>query len=130
VFRDPKAPIKIIATEIDDEHYVVNRRGEIRQDVRIYVDEHDMGRIRGGYACAKCYEVQDKPFPEKCSVCKFPMRDRQSEFIAKGYRGNIRVGPSTSIEDEYAFMDEWAEIQRRNQRDPATRPSQIWLPGS
>lgn len=127
--RDARAPIRIIGSEIDEENLVVNSNGDIRHDVMVIVHEDDMGRIRGGYACCKCYEVQEKAFPERCWVCKFPMRDRQAEFIAKGYRGNVRIGPSTTLEDEYAFMDEWAEIQRRNKRDPILRPSQVWLPG-
>lgn len=128
--RDPRAPVKIIGVETDDEYYVVNQNGEVRRDCRVIIDEFDMGRIRAGYVCAKCYEVQDSAFPKECWVCKFPMADRQAEFVAKGYRGNVRVGPSTTLEDEYAFMEEWGEIQRRKQRDPITRPTQIWLPGT
>lgn len=127
--RDPRSPVRIVSTEIDTENYVVNRDGEIRRDVLVTVDEEDMGRIRSGYVCAKCYEPQEKSFPENCWVCKFPMRDRQSEFVAKGYRGNVRVGPTTSLEDEYAFMDEWAEIQRRKNRDPILNKTQVLLPG-
>ena len=128
-YRDPRSPIRITGVETDTEHYVVNRNGEIRRDHLIYIDEYDMGRIRAGYACAKCYEVQSEPFPEQCSVCRFPMRDRQAEFVAKAYRGNVRIGPTTTPEDEEAFMAEWAEIQRRNSRDEILRPTQIWLPG-
>jgi hypothetical protein len=124
-----RPPIKIIGAEIDEEHYVVNSNGDIRHDVMVIIDEEDMGAIKAGYYCAKCYEPQDKPFPDECWVCKFPMSDRQAEFIAKGYRGNVRIGPSTSIEDEVAFMDEWGEIQKRKNRDSILRPSQVLLPG-
>ena len=123
-----RKPIRIIGSEIDEENLVVNSNGDIRHDVMVIIDPDDMGAIRAGYYCAKCYEPQEKPFPKECWVCKFPMSDRQSEFIAKGYRGNVRVGPSTTLDDEYAFMDEWEEIQRRKKRDPILNPSQIWLP--
>lgn len=128
--RDARAPIKIIGVEIDEENLVINSNGEMRHDVLVFVDEEDMGRIRAGYACARCYEVQNDPFPERCWVCRFPMKEKQSEFIAKGYRGNIRVGPSTTIEEEYAVMHEWQEIQVRKKRDSILNPSQVWLPGS
>ena len=123
-----RKPIRIIGSEIDEENLVVNSNGDIRHDVMVIIDPDDMGAIRAGYYCAKCYEPQEKPFPKECWVCKFPMSDRQSEFIAKGYRGNVRVGPSTTLDDEYAFMDEWEEIQLRKKRDPILNPSQIWLP--
>src|SRR3990167_5491520 len=123
-----RKPIRIIGSEIDEENLVVNSNGDIRHDVMVIIDPDDMGAIRAGYYCAKCYEPQETPFPKECWVCKFPMSDKQSEFIAKGYRGNVRVGPSTTIADEYGFMDEWEEIQRRKQRDPILNPSQIWLP--
>ena len=123
-----RKPIRIIGSEIDEENLVVNSNGDIRHDVMVIIDPDDMGAIRAGYYCAKCYEPQEKPFPKECWVCKFPMSDRQSEFIAKGYRWNVRVGPSTTLDDEYAFMDEWEEIQRHKQRDPILNPSQIWLP--
>lgn len=128
ILRDARAPIRIIGSEIDDKNLVVNSDGELRHDVMVIVHEEDMGRITAGYACARCYEVQDEPLPERCWVCRFPMRERQAEFLAKGYRGNVRVGPSTTIEEEYAFMDEWAEIQARKKKDPILYPSQFWIP--
>ena len=123
-----RPPIRIIGTEIDDENLIVNSNGEIRHDVLVFVHQEDMGAIRAGYYCAKCYEPQEKPFPKECWLCKFPMSDKQAEFIAKGYRGNIRVGPSSSREDEDAFMQEWGERQQR-ERDPRRAASQVLLPG-
>lgn len=125
----PREPIRIIGAEVDEENLVVNRNGEIRHDAMVIIHPEDMGKLRAGYYCARCYEPQDKPFPKECWLCKFPMSDKQSEFIAKGYRGNVRVGPSSSVEDEMAFMQEWQEREDMKRRDEITRPSQIWLPG-
>jgi len=124
-----RPPIRVIGSEIDEENLVVNRDGELRHDVMVIVHPDDVGAIKAGYYCAKCLEPQDKPFPKECWLCKFPMSDKQGEFFAKGYRGNIRVGPSSSLEDEYAYMEEFAERQRREERDEILRPSQILLPG-
>ena len=135
-----RPPIKIIGAEIDDENMVVNSAGELRHDYLVFiapdsgVDENGnpyegMGAIHAGYYCAKCFEPQEKPFPKQCYLCKFPMADKQAEFLAKGYQGNIRTGPSTSLDDEEAIMNEWAEEQRRKSRDAILRPSQILLPG-
>ena len=134
-----RPPIKIIGAEIDDEHLVVSSNGETRHDALVFVapdsgvDENGpyegMGAIHAGYYCAKCFEPQETPFPKNCWLCKFPMSDRQGEFLAKAYRGHIRTGPSTTLEEEYGFMDEWAERQQRESRDSILRPSQILLPG-
>lgn len=134
-----RPPVKILGAEIDEENIVVTKSGDFRHDYMVIVAEEDgvdqdgnpyvgIGAIKSGYYCAKCFEPQEDPLPEKCWLCQFPMRERQGEFLAKGWRGNVRVGPSSSIEDEYAFMEEWAEQQRREQRDDILRPSQIWLP--
>lgn len=93
----------------------------------IYLDEESVGRIKAGYVCAKCFEAQDEAFPERCYLCKFPMRDKQPEYVAKNYQGIVRVGSATSIEDEMAFMDEWAEIEARKQARMPHKPS-IWVP--
>jgi hypothetical protein len=126
---DPRAPVIPIGVEVDAENLVITSRGEMRHDYRVILSEEDVGRMKGGYVCAKCMEVQEKPFPKECYLCKFPMADKQAEFLAKAYQGTIRVGPSSSLEDEFAAMDEWEEAQRRNSRDEILRPSQILLPG-
>ena len=121
-----RKPLEILGTEVDDEYLIVKENGEIRYDTRIFINHEDMGAMRAGYYCAKCFEPQEKPFPEKCGVCKFPMRDKQSEFIAKGYRGDIRVGPGSSASDEQAYMEEYAERERFKAKGVTP---QIWTPG-
>lgn len=124
-----RKPITFVA-EIDEENIVVREDGELRHDALVILDDPEMmGALREGYYCAKCYEGQQDAMPKKCWLCGFPMRDKQSEFIAKGYRGSIRTGPSTSIADELLLMEEWAEREAMSRRDPVTRPSQVWLPG-
>lgn len=129
--RDAQAPVKILAIEIDEENIVVTKDGHLRHDSMVILDPEDVGRMHAGYVCARCMDVQPGgvSFPEECATCGFPMKEKQAEFLANGYRGEVRVGPSTSLEDELAFMDEWEEIQKRQQRDEILRPSQILLPG-
>lgn len=132
-------PVKVIGAEIDEENLIVTKDGQVRHDTLMIVAETDgtdengnayvgIGAIKSGYYCAKCLEPQSESLPEKCWLCGFPMRERQGELLAKGWRGNIRVGPSSSLEDEYAFMEEWVERQER-ERDPRRAASQIVLPG-
>lgn len=126
---DPRAPVIPLAVELDTENVVINSAGEVRQDYRVILKEEDVGRMKAGYVCARCLETQERPFPKQCWICKFPMSDRQSEFIAKAYQGSVRVGPSTSLADELAALDEWEEQQEALQRDEIHRPTQVLLPG-
>lgn len=124
---DPRKPAKIVGIELDPDHVIVTSTGEIRQAPMIYLDEESVGRIRAGYVCAKCFEPQTEAFPEQCWVCKFRMADKQAEYVAKNYQGTVRVGPSSTLEEEEAFMNEWAEIQARKQ-DRMPRTPSIWVP--
>jgi hypothetical protein len=68
--------------------------------------EEQVERIRVGYICIKCLEAHDSPFPDQCAVCRFPMRAHQAEEFTKDFRGNIRFGPSTSLDEEYEIAEE------------------------
>lgn len=124
-----RPPIRIIGTEIDTENVVINAAGEMRADNRVIIHPDDVGAIKAGYYCAKCLEAQGEPFPKNCWLCGFPMKDKQSEFFAKGYQGNIRVGPQTNADTEAAAMEEFAYKQAMKERDEIVRPRQVLLPG-
>lgn len=126
---DPRAPVIPIGVEVDADNLVIMSNGEMRHDYRVILSDEDVGRMKAGYVCAKCMDVQDTPFPKACGTCGFPMSDRQSQFMAKAYQGTIRVGPQSTLDTEMAAMEEWEEAQRRSQRDQILRPSQILLPG-
>lgn len=126
---DPRAPAKILAVEDDPDHVVVTSTGEVRRSPMIYLDEESVGRIRAGYVCAKCFEPQTESFPEKCYLCKFPMKDKQAEYVGRNYKGTVRIGSATSMEQEYAIMDEWAEREAFKKDRMPGKPS-IWVPKS
>lgn len=110
---DPRKPVIPISVEEDEEFVVLRRDGTTRSAARVVLSEEDTGRIRAGYVCAVCFEPQERPFPKKCWVCGFEMADRQSEYVSKAYQGTVRVGPSSSLEDELAALDELEERERR-----------------
>lgn len=113
--RDPRKPVIPLSVEEDETHALLLRNGELRAAHSITLDPDDVGRIKAGYVCVRCYEVQDKPFPHECWVCKFPMAERQMEFFAQAYQGNQRLGPSLSMEDELALLEETEELMLREQ---------------
>lgn len=109
-------PVIPLAVEHDHDHVEIRADGTVRQAARIIFDPEDVGRMKAGYVCARCWQPHRDPFPKECSLCGFHMSDRQLEFLGKAYKGTERVGPSTSYEDEMALMEEAAEIYKREQR--------------
>ena len=122
---DPRRPVIPLHVDSDDDHVLVHRDGSIRDAANVVLEEFDVGRIRAGYVCANCLEVQDHPFPKECWVCKFPMADRQAEYVAKAYKGNTRMGPSSSLEDELALLE---ELEHRQKREARVSVPQIIVP--
>lgn len=113
--RDARKPVIPLAVEQDEGHVLLKRNGETRAAYNLTLDPEDVGRMKAGYVCARCLEAQDEAFPKECGVCRFPMEDHQVEFLAKAYQGNKRVGPSTSMEDELAAVQELEDRQKRSQ---------------
>lgn len=98
------------ATDLDPAAAMVLPDGRQMQKTVFGLSEEQVGRIRAGYTCVKCLEDYAEAFPDECKVCKFPMRDKQSEEFAKDFRGAIRYGPQTTVEEELAAAEE--QIQR------------------
>lgn len=111
--RDPRKPVQILAVEEDENHVLIFSDGTYRSSFNVTVSDDDVGRIKAGYMCAICFEPHDEAFPEECNACRFPMKYRQAAYVAKAYQGKVRLGPSTSLADELAAMDELEERHRR-----------------
>jgi hypothetical protein len=106
-------PVVAQYTDVDADAYTVMPDGRLMQRTVFGLTEDQVGRIRAGYTCLKCLEDHNAPFPDECTVCRFPMRDKQAEEFAKDFRGNIRFGPSTSLDEERGIMNEMREREAR-----------------
>ena len=113
--RDPMRPVIPLAVENDEGYVEIRSDGTVRRASRVILEPDDIGRMQAGYVCAKCWEPHQIPFPQECRICGFHMSDRQGEFLAKAYKGNERVGPSTTLEDELALLDETEERMKREE---------------
>lgn len=111
--RDARKPVIPIGVEESEDHALLLRNGEVRSAFNVTLSPEDVGRIRSGYVCVRCFEVQDQPFPEECWVCKFPMNERQLEFMGKAFQGDQKMGPSQSLDDELAMLEEAEQMARR-----------------
>jgi hypothetical protein len=125
---DPRKPVIPIAIEDDEDHVLLRYDGAVRSAPKIVLSTDDVGRMRAGYVCAKCWEPHAVSFPKQCSVCKFPMAEMQSEYLAKAYKGSERIGPSTSLSDELAALDE-VEARQKREKQGVSVP-QIIVPRS
>ncbi len=124
---DPRKPVIPLSVEEDERHSLLLRTGETRSAYSVTLDPNDVGRVKAGYVCVRCYEAQDRPFPKECWVCKFPMAERQAEYVAKAYQGNRYMGPSTSMHDELAAIE---ELEQKQKRAATVSAPQIIVPRS
>jgi hypothetical protein len=131
--KDPRLPAVPVEVDEDVNNVLVRADGQVRRHALLIFEEEDVGRIRAGYCCLRCGESQydhGAPFPEKCWICGYRMSDRQLQDFAKEFEGNVRVGPSTSIDDELAIAEE-AVAREDWLKDPNNvlkRTPQIWVP--
>lgn len=116
--RPTGRPIIADATDVDIDAFTIMADGRHMQKTVFGLQADEVERIRQGFVCIKCLEEFDAAFPEECSVCKFPMRDHQTEEFAKEFRGNIRFGPATTIDEEYEIAE---EMIQREAYEKATR---------
>lgn len=115
-----------MAVEPDPDHLIVTSGGDVRGASTLVYSEEDVERLRLGYCCINCAESQvghEAPMPERCWVCRYPMRDRQTERFAAEFVGHMRVGPSSTLEEEMAIAQE--HVDRQKARKP-----QILVPGA
>jgi hypothetical protein len=101
--------------EPDHEHVLVSADGSMRDHFNMVYSADDAERIRTGYCCINCGESQvdhGAPFPASCWVCGYEMRDKQTERYGMEFRGNVRLGPSTTIDEELAIAEEMVERQK------------------
>lgn len=75
------------------------------------LDEDGVERVRLGYVCIMCLEPHEQNHPEHCAIsgCRFPIRAIQDEVFERLYLGEVRVGPSTTLAEEWEAAKEAIE---------------------
>jgi hypothetical protein len=109
-------PVIPQGSDIDSVSVAIMPDGRVFQRTVHGFTEEQVARMRAGYTCVKCYEDHDTAFPDECLVCKFPMRDKQTEEFAKDFRGEIAFGPSTSLDEEREIMNDMREREAHERR--------------
>lgn len=103
-------------SDIDPNSVTIMPDGRVFQRTVHGLTEEQIGRMRAGFTCVKCYEDHTSAFPDHCAVCRFPMREKQTEEFAKDFRGGIAFGPSTSLDEEREIMNEMREREAHERR--------------
>jgi hypothetical protein len=62
-------------------------------------------------------EPFEQAWPERCPVCRVPVRARQAEYVARELEAQVmKLGPSTSLADEFERMHEEIAREEREKK--------------
>lgn len=104
----------------------------LRAGVRMTLSPETMERLRQGYLClgwgdVPCLEPQETPFPEECSLCSYPMKQRQVHDFAAQFKGEEWLGPRTTLEEEWEKSHE-GSLRRWHRNEKSIAVPKIWTP--
>jgi len=105
----PRWAKPVIPIGVEEAGKVLRHGGHLYNIPCYILDEDGVERVRLGYVCLMCLEPHEQPYPEKCNVCPFPMRELQDEVFRVMYGGEVPVGPSTTLEEEWEAAKEAIE---------------------
>jgi hypothetical protein len=88
--------------------------GRVHGAVEMTMSEDTIERMRLGYLCAKCLEPFEHPWPERCHVCGAPVRDKQAEYFAQEFAGEVKLGSTQPLDDGGM----WERIERERKERP------------
>lgn len=112
-----------VELEPDPDHVVIGSDGTVREHVNHIMSERMVGEVQSGYRCIQCLEFFEEAWPEKCHVCGFAVSDKQGTRFGREFVGNIRLGPSTTTEEELAIAEEM--LAREERRVLISKPNII-----
>jgi len=119
---DWRRPLVVLDVEPANEVTLeeVNGKLALRRGVKVTFDRESTERIRTGYACARCLEVFEVPWPLSCPVCRAPIRERQAEYFEREYTPAVLDLSPTDWSDELASLEERRRKEEEsNGRHPA-----------
>lgn len=101
-WRQPVIPLAVR----DDETTVTTELGRPTLDLQARFRMDDIHRFRLGYACLNCWEPHETPFPEACTLCGYPMRERQGSDFSLKFQGLERDPKALAIEKGLDRVDD------------------------
>ena len=104
-WRKPVIPLAV--TDEPTRYTILNDREVLEISARF--SKEDIERFRLGYCCINCWEPHESPFPEKCSLCSFPMKAKQMDVFLETFRGLQRDPRAVRIEEGLDRVDDTHE---------------------
>jgi hypothetical protein len=99
----------VIPLGVEEAGKVLRHNGHLWNIPTYILEEDDVERVRLGYVCIMCLEPHEQPWPAFCTVCKFPVKPLQARVFEVMYLGEVAVGPSTTLEEEWEAAREAIE---------------------
>lgn len=101
----------------DDTHSVWKESdGRLQRNAVMKFERETFAAIEAGYICLRCLEPQEEGFPEECSLCGYPIRERQALDVKMEFRGEEHVGPGLPIAQWEAEQEQRMEEALYKQR--------------
>lgn len=107
-----RMPIRPILVENTTDGAVTFDGNVYRAPFNATFHEYDIGRLREGYGCLRCWQPFETAFPDACTLCGYPVASLQAADFAQEFDGPKWVGPSTSLGDEFERMLHEGERRR------------------
>lgn len=104
-WRKPVRPLAI--TEAPT--VITTELGRETQEVKTRFRPEDIERFRTGYCCLRCWEPHETPWPERCAVCRYPIRKEQAAEFARLFKGEERDPRAVRIEEGLDRVDDTHE---------------------
>lgn len=114
-----RRPWDEVIVEPDPDHVVISSDGKVRSHNNLIMSDRMVGEVRSGYRCINCLEGFEEAWPKQCHVCKFEVSEKQARRFGMEFIGNVRVGPSVSLEEELAALAELEERENRFVEKPS-----------
>lgn len=100
-----RKPPRILGIEDDPSFVTDEADGRTFAGVSFITDAETTERLRLGYICPKCFELHERPFPERCPTCGLGAHE-QREWFRRFFKGVELVGSRISISDELERLKE------------------------
>lgn len=94
-----RKPLGVIHVEHSSEA-ILTSDGRTMRNPSFVFDAESIERLRLGYACIKCMEPFEVPWPERCPVCGAPVASEQREYFEREFAGETPLGSRVSYADE------------------------------
>lgn len=124
-----RMPIRPILVENTNEGAVTFDGNVFRAPYNATFHTYDIGRLKHGYGCLRCWQPFEAPFPAACNVCGYGVAEHQVRDLEQEFQGEKWVGPTTSLADEFERMIEKGQRKRHKPGSSVLVPdSRIVLP--